>query len=65
MTALQVVIGCRHLVLLFYRARGLDCHGSILLPNCRYFTETLFLASAAPTYVYGAIIPVDGGWLGR
>jgi 2-deoxy-D-gluconate 3-dehydrogenase len=26
---------------------------------------TLFLASAASDYVHGAIIPVDGGFLGR
>ena len=26
---------------------------------------TLFLASHAADYVHGAIIPVDGGWLGR
>ena len=26
---------------------------------------TVFLASAAADYVHGAILPVDGGWLGR
>jgi 2-deoxy-D-gluconate 3-dehydrogenase len=26
---------------------------------------TVFLASSAADYVHGAIIPVDGGWLGR
>ena len=26
---------------------------------------TVFLASAAADYVHGAVLPVDGGWLGR
>ena len=26
---------------------------------------TVFLASPAADYVHGAIVPVDGGWLGR
>jgi 2-deoxy-D-gluconate 3-dehydrogenase len=26
---------------------------------------TVFLASSAADYVHGAVLPVDGGWLGR
>jgi NAD(P)-dependent dehydrogenase (short-subunit alcohol dehydrogenase family) len=28
-------------------------------------TIAVLLASAASDYVHGALIPVDGGWLGR